>query len=64
MCIRDVHGRFVLAKTQWISPMMNIAVVEAIGLLTALNWVKDLHLYDMDFEIVIVEAMMPLSLVL
>jgi hypothetical protein len=44
--------------------MMNIAVVEAIGLLTALNWVKDLHLYDMDFEIVIVEAMMPLSLVL
>jgi hypothetical protein len=49
--IRDDHRRFVLAKSKWISPIMNVAAGEAIGLLIALNRAKDLHLYDINFEI-------------
>jgi hypothetical protein len=39
ICIRDVQGRFVLAKTVWTSPNMNVDVGEAKGLLYAIQWV-------------------------
>ncbi|MCH99278.1 cytochrome P450, partial [Trifolium medium] len=51
MCIRDDQGRFVLAKTEWISPILDVDIGEALGLLSALNWVHDLRLKDVDFEL-------------
>jgi hypothetical protein len=35
ICIRDDHDRFVLARTEWISPILDVEVGKAIGLLTA-----------------------------
>lgn len=42
MCIIDVEGAFVLARKEWFSP---------IRLLNAMEWVRDLHLWNMDFEV-------------
>ncbi|PNX84366.1 estradiol 17-beta-dehydrogenase, partial [Trifolium pratense] len=52
MCIRDNEGRFVLAKTMWISPLCNVDIGEALGLLYAIiNWVHDLQLEGVDFAL-------------
>jgi ribonuclease HI len=51
MCIRDDQGRFVLAKTEWLSPITDVDIGEALGLLSALNWVHDLQLENVDFEL-------------
>ncbi|KAK2356026.1 hypothetical protein QL285_093387 [Trifolium repens] len=50
MCIRDDHGRYVAAKTEWLSPILDVEIGEAMGLLSALKWVDELQLKDMDFE--------------
>jgi hypothetical protein len=50
MCIRDDHGRFVAARTEWIEPILDVEFGEAIGLLQALKWVDEMQLYDIDFE--------------
>jgi len=42
MCIRDEKGRFVLAKTEWLAPLLDVDLGEALGLLSALGWVRDL----------------------
>jgi ribonuclease HI len=49
MCIRDDEGGFVLAKTMWSSPICNVEVGEALGLLHTINWVHDLQLEGVDF---------------
>jgi hypothetical protein len=51
MCIRDDSGTFVLAKTEWISPLCDVHVGEALGLLSALEWVHELQLGPIDFEL-------------
>jgi len=51
VCIRDEEGLFVLAKTEWFAPIVDVDLGEAMGLLTAMQWVKDLHLLNMDFEL-------------
>ncbi|CAJ2675491.1 unnamed protein product [Trifolium pratense] len=50
MCLRDDHGRFVAARTEWIEPIVDVEIGEAIGLLYALKWVEGMQLYDTDFE--------------
>jgi hypothetical protein len=50
MCIRDDHGRFVAARTEWLQPILDVEVGEAMGLLSALRWVNELQLSNMDFE--------------
>ncbi|XP_045791633.1 uncharacterized protein LOC123886351 [Trifolium pratense] len=50
MCLRDDHGRFVAARTEWIEPIVDVEIGEAIGLLHALKWVEEMQLYDTDFE--------------
>ncbi|MCH98629.1 ribonuclease H protein, partial [Trifolium medium] len=50
-CIRDNQGSFVLAKTEWISPMCDVEMGEAQGLLRAFKWVRDLQLEVVDFEL-------------
>ncbi|PNX70857.1 cytochrome p450, partial [Trifolium pratense] len=49
MCIRDDEGRFVLAKTIWKSPICNVDLGEALGLLHAIRWVQELQLGNVDF---------------
>ncbi|CAJ2641528.1 unnamed protein product [Trifolium pratense] len=49
MCIRDDEGRFVLAKTMWSTPICEVDVGEALGLLCAINWVHELQLEGVDF---------------
>ncbi|GAU34524.1 hypothetical protein TSUD_393980 [Trifolium subterraneum] len=51
ICIRDDQGRFVIARTEWLTPIMEVEVGEAIGLLHALKWVEELQISDMDFEV-------------
>jgi len=51
ICIRDEEGAFVVARTEWFSPMLGVDVGEALGLLKAMEWVRDLHLWNMDFEV-------------
>ncbi|GAU47653.1 hypothetical protein TSUD_27780 [Trifolium subterraneum] len=51
MCIRDEVGTFIRAKTECFSPRCEVHVGEAIGLLNALNWVHELHLGPVDFEL-------------
>ncbi|CAJ2636114.1 unnamed protein product [Trifolium pratense] len=51
MCIRDDQGRFVLAKTEWLSPITDVDIGEALGILSALNLVHDLQLENVDFEL-------------
>jgi len=51
MCIRDETCSFVLAKTEWYSPLCEVRVGEALGLLSALEWVQELNLGPIDFEL-------------
>jgi ribonuclease HI len=51
MCIRDDQGRFVLAKTEWLTPIHDVDLGEALGLLHAINWVHELELENVDFEL-------------
>ena len=51
ICIRDEEGGFVLAQTKWFSPMLEVDVGKALGLLKAMELVKDIHLWNMDFKV-------------
>lgn len=51
MCLRDENGCFCLAKTCWISPILNVDEGEAYGLLTAINWILELQLENVIFEL-------------
>lgn len=50
ICIRDDEGRCVLARSEWISPLVDVDLGEVLGMLSALQWVHDLQLVNMDFE--------------
>jgi hypothetical protein len=41
ICIRDDQGHFVLAKTAWYSPILDVDIGEALGLLTAMKWMRE-----------------------
>jgi hypothetical protein len=51
ICVRDENGAFILAKTEWFSPKSDVHVGEALGLLVALNWVHELNLGPVEFEL-------------
>lgn len=50
ICIRDDTATFVLVKTEWFSPICEVHIGEALGLLSALKWVHKFNLGPMDFE--------------
>ncbi|GAU17471.1 hypothetical protein TSUD_340140 [Trifolium subterraneum] len=50
MCIRDDQGRYVAAKTEWLEPILDVEIGEAMGLFSAVKWVDELRLSDVDFE--------------
>jgi len=35
-CIQDDEGRYVLAKTEWMTPLLDVDLSEALGLLSAM----------------------------
>ncbi|PNX88832.1 cytochrome p450, partial [Trifolium pratense] len=49
MCIRDDQGRFVLAKTIRKSPIYNVDIDEAVGVLHAIRQIQELQLGNVDF---------------
>ena len=51
MCIRDDEGRYVLAKTEWRTLLLDVDLSEALGLLSAMYWVRDLQLGIVDIEL-------------
>ncbi|GAU31707.1 hypothetical protein TSUD_215080 [Trifolium subterraneum] len=51
MCIRDDQGCFVKAKTEWIEPILDVEIGEAMGLLRALKWIDELQLHNTDVEV-------------
>ncbi|KAK2355667.1 hypothetical protein QL285_093058 [Trifolium repens] len=51
MCIRDVDGTFVLAKTLHFSPRCSVPLGEAMGLFFAVQWLRDLRLDHVDFAL-------------
>ena len=50
MCIKDEHGAFVFAKTDWFSLIREVHIGEALGLLSTLDWVHKLNFRPIDFE--------------
>jgi len=50
-CIRDAEGAFVLARYEYFSPMIDVHIGEALGPLKVMEWVRDLQLVNMDFEV-------------
>ncbi|XP_024628786.1 uncharacterized protein [Medicago truncatula] len=50
-CIRDEGGNFIRAKTMWSNPVCSIDVGEAMGLSHAIQWVHELLLTNVDFEL-------------
>ncbi|XP_024630813.1 uncharacterized protein [Medicago truncatula] len=49
-CIRDAEGNFVAGRTTFLSPLLDVEMGEAIGLLQAMQWAKELNMVSMDFE--------------
>lgn len=48
-----IHAIFIffIAKTEWFTAVCEVHVGEALGLLSALEWVHQLHLGPIDFEV-------------
>lgn len=51
MCIRDGSGTFILARMDWVPSYLPVREGEALGLLKADQWVKELGLHDVLFEL-------------
>lgn len=51
ICLRDESGVFVLAKTISFYGVNSIDIGEALGLYHALQWMSDMQLDNMDFEV-------------
>lgn len=49
--LRNAQGEFVLARTEWSSPMILVHEWEALGLLKAIKWSIDLGLEVVSFEL-------------
>jgi len=50
ICVRDAEGTFVLAKTVTYPCNVLVDVGEALGLHTALQWLSDMQIDNVDFE--------------
>ncbi|XP_039691241.1 uncharacterized protein [Medicago truncatula] len=51
LCIRDEYRNFIKAKTLWSIPVCSSDVGEALGLYHAIQWVRELQLSNVDFEL-------------
>jgi hypothetical protein len=44
VCIQDDKSRFVLAKVEWYLLILDVDNKEALSLLSAIKWIRDMHL--------------------
>jgi len=51
MCLRDDEGRFLFARILWSQPIWSTKIGDALELLHAINWVHDLQINNIDFEL-------------
>ena len=51
LCIRDEFGEFIKAKTLWSNPICSSDIGEALGLSHAIQWVHELQLPNVYFEL-------------
>jgi len=51
MFLRDDDGASVLARTEWFAPLCDIDVGEVVGLHTALDWISNQQLDNVDFAL-------------
>lgn len=51
LCIRDYQGLFVKAKTVWFYGSPPPQEAEALGLLTAVKWLQELHIQRVTIEL-------------
>jgi len=51
ICVRDDYEAFVLTHTEWFTPMLGVYIGETLGLLSVIKRVKDLQMWNMDFEV-------------
>jgi len=51
MCIRDSEGNHVRSKTMWLTPLCSVDTGEALGLYHAIQWIHELQLANVDFEV-------------
>lgn len=49
--ICDEFGVFIGAKTHWISPILDVSLGEAMSLLLAIKWVRELGFTNIIFEL-------------
>lgn len=50
VCIQDAKGNYVIGRTACFTPLLDVEMGKAIGLLHAMQWVKFFNLVNMDFE--------------
>lgn len=50
MCLRDGRGSFIRARTQWLSPIVDVHISETMGLLEVFKWVRHMGYRDVIFE--------------
>jgi hypothetical protein len=48
ICIRNKYGAFILAKTEWLTPICPIYIGDALGFLSALKLIYELNLEPVD----------------
>lgn len=51
VCLRDVVGEFVIAKTDCFSPLCDVDVEEDVGLHATLEWIAGLQFDNVDFAL-------------
>ena len=51
MCIRDSEGNRVHSETMWFTPMCSVDIGEALGLYHAIQWIHEVQLTNVDFEV-------------
>lgn len=49
ICIREENRVFVLARTEWFSPIIDVVTGEALGLIKAMEWVKGFAVVEHGF---------------
>lgn len=50
-CIKDNKDFFIATRTKWFSPVTEVAVGEAMRLLSSIKWVHELDYDNVDFEL-------------
>ena len=48
-CLRNDGGAFVLVRMEWLAPLCDVEVGEAVGLHTALDWISNQQFDNVDF---------------